>query len=54
MTNRSSLYKSDFDHYALHYEAALARGLVLSGEGKNFFAEGRVTWLAKCLEQSGV
>jgi SAM-dependent methyltransferase len=37
---------SEFDRYASTYEEALGRGLALSGEDKEFFAQGRVRWLA--------
>jgi SAM-dependent methyltransferase len=41
--------KSEFDAYAAEYDAALARGISISGEDKNFFARGRVVWLSRCL-----
>lgn len=34
-----------FDRYAADYDAALHRGVSLSGERKEFFAEARVAWL---------
>lgn len=40
-----------FDAYAANYDAALAQGLAVSGESKDFFAQGRVAWLARCLAQ---
>jgi len=40
-----------FDHVAADYEAALGRGLQLAGETREFFARGRVAWLARCLPQ---
>ncbi len=40
---------SEFDDFAKDYDAALQRGISLSGESKDFFAEGRVTWLIKKL-----
>jgi SAM-dependent methyltransferase len=46
--------KSEFDLYASNYDAALAQGLAVSGESKDFFAQGRVKWLAKCLAELGV
>jgi SAM-dependent methyltransferase len=54
MTDHSSFRKADFDEYAVDYEAALAHGLVISGEDGNYFAEGRVAWLAKCLRELNV
>jgi SAM-dependent methyltransferase len=43
----------DFDSYAGDYDAALAQGIRVSGEDKNYFARGRVAWLASCLHQLG-
>jgi SAM-dependent methyltransferase len=42
-----------FDEYADNYDAALARGVSVSGEDKEFFARGRIAWLASCLEHMG-
>ena len=42
---------AEFDSFATTYESDLDRALSVSGENKNFFAEGRVTWLAKRLGQ---
>jgi trans-aconitate methyltransferase len=41
----------EFDQYAEDYDAALAQGLSVSGEDKNYFAQGRIIWLADCLRQ---
>ena len=41
--------REDFDAYAEEYDEALQRGLAVSGEDKNFFAERRVEWLAAIL-----
>jgi SAM-dependent methyltransferase len=41
----------DFDDYASDYDAALARGVSVSGEDKDYFAQGRVACLVRCLEQ---
>lgn len=49
MTNVFSFNNPEFDTYATNYDAALAQGLSVSGEDKNYFAEGRVAWLASCL-----
>ena len=38
-----------FDAFASEYDAALDRGISLSGEDKDFFARGRVEWLRRCL-----
>src|ERR1700737_4145018 len=40
----------DFDSYAADYDAALDRGIGVSGEDKTYFARGRIAWLAKCLD----
>lgn len=39
----------EFDTYAANYDAALNRGLALSGEGKEYFADHRVRWVRQCL-----
>ena len=39
-----------FDMSTMDYEAALARGLTVSGEDKDYFAQGRIAWLRACLE----
>lgn len=41
----------EFDAYAKNYDAALAQGISVSGEDKDFFARGRIEWLAKCFER---
>lgn len=41
--------RDGFDAYAEKYDEALQRGLAVSGEDKNFFAERRVEWLAGIL-----
>jgi SAM-dependent methyltransferase len=43
--------KTDFDAYAATYDAALARGLSVSGEDRNFFARRRILWLSRCLSR---
>jgi SAM-dependent methyltransferase len=40
----------EFDRYAKNYDEALAQGISVSGEDKDFFARGRVEWLARCLQ----
>ena len=42
-----------FDGYAKSYDAALSSALAPSGESREFFAEGRVTWLQRCLSALG-
>ena len=41
-----------FDEYAASYEEALSNALSVSGEGREYFAEGRVAWLARCLREA--
>jgi len=43
-----------FDEYAEDYDSALNRGISVSGEDKDYFARGRLAWLAACLDQLGV
>jgi SAM-dependent methyltransferase len=38
-----------FDEYAKSYDVALGAALEISGEGREYFAYGRVSWLAGCL-----
>ena len=40
-----------FDQYAAAYEQALSSAIAPSGEGREYFAEGRVAWLRRCLLQ---
>jgi SAM-dependent methyltransferase len=39
-----------FDAYASDYDRALQEGISVSGEDKEYFAQGRVAWLARRLE----
>jgi SAM-dependent methyltransferase len=39
-----------FDIYAEDYDTALARGISLSGENKDYFAQRRIEWLRDCLK----
>jgi len=43
-----------FDQYATNYELALSNALAPSGESREYFAEGRVEWLSRCLLKLGV
>jgi SAM-dependent methyltransferase len=45
--------KPHFDQYSTDYDSALAQGLSVSGESKDYFAQGRVDWLTTRLEQLG-
>ncbi|HLA13554.1 MAG TPA: class I SAM-dependent methyltransferase [Gemmatimonadaceae bacterium] len=44
---------AQFDEYAQNYDAALNRGLSISGESKDYFARERVRWIAARLRQVG-
>jgi SAM-dependent methyltransferase len=41
----------EFDQYAESYDAALARGLAVSGESREYFAKQRVNWLTRCVNE---
>jgi SAM-dependent methyltransferase len=43
--------EAEFDEYAEDYDAALAQGLSVSGEGRDYFAHGRLAFLARCLRE---
>ncbi len=42
--------KPPFDSFSHDYDAALNAGLAYSGENPEYFARGRVAWLAHCLK----
>jgi SAM-dependent methyltransferase len=42
---------TDFDRYAANYDAALSDALAVSGESKEYFARGRITYLKECLDR---
>jgi SAM-dependent methyltransferase len=43
----------DFDEYAENYDQALNKGLLATGENKDYFAYRRIKWLALCLSDRG-
>lgn len=45
--------RAEFDAFAGAYDEALNRGLKFSGETKEYFAEGRVSWLRRRLAEQG-
>lgn len=45
--------KAEFDAYAHRYEETLNRGLAVSGESRDHFAERRIRFLAGCLRRIG-
>jgi SAM-dependent methyltransferase len=46
--------KAEFDGFAEDYDELLGRGLRLSGEGKEYFAEGRMRHLRRVLADRGL
>jgi SAM-dependent methyltransferase len=46
-----ALRSQPFDGYASEYDAALQQGLAVSGESKEYFAQGRISFLRQCLEK---
>jgi SAM-dependent methyltransferase len=42
---------TDFDRYAANYDATLSDALAVSGESKEYFARGRITYLKECLDR---
>src|SRR5262245_36288656 len=44
----------DFDDFAGDYDRTLNRALSVSGESKDYFARGRVVWLAERLREFGM
>ncbi len=53
MNTRHPSDKALFDEYANEYDSALTQGISVSGEDKQYFAQGRLDWLARGLEQLG-
>jgi SAM-dependent methyltransferase len=51
--SRSPAGDAAFDQYAACYDAALSKGISVSGESKDFFARGRVRWLKDKLNEMG-
>lgn len=43
---------AEFDEYAGNYDEALAKGLSVTGESKEYYASARVRWLAKRLAEA--
>lgn len=53
-TDASSSKPAEFDGFAADYDAALNKGISLSGEAKDYFIEGRIAWLKRCLDRLGL
>ena len=49
MTPEQSAMSTSFDEVSADYDVALAHGLSVTGEDKEYFARRRIAWLAKCL-----
>jgi SAM-dependent methyltransferase len=49
-TPPTSAKPAEFDGFAADYDAALNKGISLSGEAKDYFIEGRIAWLRRCLD----
>jgi len=41
----------EFDRFAVSYEQDLAKSLSVTGEERNFYAQGRIDWTAQCLSR---
>jgi SAM-dependent methyltransferase len=51
MTSNPPAPHAEFEEYVECYDAGLAHGLSISGENREYFARGRIAWLAGCLRQ---
>ena len=49
MNKPPSYHNPEFDEFAEDYDKALEEGIAVSGEHKEYFAQGRVNWLGRCL-----
>ncbi len=49
--NPNSIVSDEFDQYAGNYDQMLEQGLAVSGEGKEYFAQGRIDWLKACMSR---
>ena len=45
---------SQFDHYAKNYNQVVDSALAATGEGKDYFANARVRWVAEQVKQLGI
>ncbi len=52
--SREAPRTAEFDSHAENYDAGLARGLAVSGEGKAYYARGRILWLNRRLLELGL
>ena len=49
-----SIASAEFNRYADDYDQMLEHGLVVSGEGKEYFAQGRIDWLKAHMDELGL
>jgi SAM-dependent methyltransferase len=49
MSRPPAINNPEFDAFAENYDEALEQGIAVSGESKEYFAQGRVDWLARQL-----
>jgi SAM-dependent methyltransferase len=51
MVEGKSFTQASFDDCATDYDLHLSQGLAITGESKDYFARGRIAWLAACLRE---
>ncbi|MGO9087861.1 MAG: class I SAM-dependent methyltransferase [Terriglobales bacterium] len=44
---------AEFDRFASSYDQDLAKSLAITGEGRDFYARGRIDWTAQCVAGIG-
>jgi|SRR5271157_435324 len=45
--------QAEFDRFASSYDQDLAKSLAITGEGRDFYAQGRIDWTAQCVAGIG-
>jgi SAM-dependent methyltransferase len=53
MTNNEAKSSAEFDAYASNYDESLNRGLSMTGESKEYYANGRIQWMRQRLALHG-
>ncbi len=46
--------QAEFDRFATTYDNDLDKSLAATGEGRNFYAQGRIGWTARCVSRLGL
>ena len=46
--------EAEFDQFATSYNKDLSKSLAITGEGRDFYAQGRIDWTAKCTSRLGL